>query len=180
MNEQERHNLFSELITCHQSQLYGYIFAIVRNWEDADDLFQSVCLVLWRKFELFRPGSSFFLWARQVAKIEVSNYLRRNQLPNRISEQLADALADTVVEYRSGDEEPYLDAMRRCKAKLIAADAEMLDLHYVEDLGSRQIADRLRRSQASVCHSLKRIHRWLLTCVQLDLARQENSREAHS
>ena len=54
MNEQERHNLFSELIARHQSEIYAYIFAIVRNWEDADDLFQSVCLVLWRKFESFR------------------------------------------------------------------------------------------------------------------------------
>ena len=68
MNEQERHNLFSDLIARHQSELYGYIFAVVRNWEDADDLFQSVCLVLWRKFESFQPGSSFFSWARQTAK----------------------------------------------------------------------------------------------------------------
>ena len=45
MNDQERHILFSELIARHQSELYGYIFAIVRNWEDANDLFQSVCLV---------------------------------------------------------------------------------------------------------------------------------------
>ena len=89
MNEQERHNLFSELIARHQSELYGYIFAVVRNWEDADDLFQSVCLVLWRKFESFRPGSNFFSWARQTAKIEVSNFLRHKQLPSYVSEEAA-------------------------------------------------------------------------------------------
>ena len=44
MNEQERHNLFAELINRHQSELYGYIYAVVRNWEDTDDLYQSVCL----------------------------------------------------------------------------------------------------------------------------------------
>jgi RNA polymerase sigma-70 factor (ECF subfamily) len=59
MNEQKRHDLFTQLITHHQSDLYAYIFAIVRDWEDASDLFQSVCLVLWRKFELFQPNSSF-------------------------------------------------------------------------------------------------------------------------
>ena len=26
MNEQERHNLFAELITRHQGELYGYIY----------------------------------------------------------------------------------------------------------------------------------------------------------
>ena len=75
MNEQERHNLFSELIARHQSQLYAYIFAIVRNWEDADDLFQSVCVVLWQKFESFRSDSNFFSWARQTAKFEVRKFL---------------------------------------------------------------------------------------------------------
>ena len=68
MNQQERQNLFAELITRHQSELYGYIYAVVRNWEDTDDLCQSVCLILWRKFESFRPDSSFFAWARQTAK----------------------------------------------------------------------------------------------------------------
>ena len=57
MNEQDRHHLFTELITSHQSELYGYIFAVVRNRADADDLFQSVCVVLWRKFESFQPDS---------------------------------------------------------------------------------------------------------------------------
>ena len=81
MNEQERHNLFSDLILAYQSELYSYIFAVVRNWEDADDLLQSVCLVLWRKFDSFRPGSNFLFWARRTAKIEVSNFLRHRQLP---------------------------------------------------------------------------------------------------
>lgn len=175
MNEQERHNLFSELITRHQSELYGYIFAVVRNWEDADDLYQSVCLVLWSKFESFRPGSSFFAWARQTAKIKVSNFLRHKQSPSYASERVLDTLAEIAIATQDDGAEPYLAALRRCKAKLGAADEEMLELHYVEDLGSRQIADRLRRPQPSVCRSLNRIRCWLLECVQMELARQEHS-----
>ena len=95
MNEQERQNLFAELIARHQSELYGYIYAIVRNWEDTDDLFQSVCLVLWSKFESFRFGTSFFAWARQIAKIKVSDFLRHKhkQLPSFITEKLIDVFA---------------------------------------------------------------------------------------
>ena len=177
MNEPDRQKLFSELVTRHQSALYGYIFAVVRSWEDADDLFQSVCLALWRKFDRFRPDSSFFAWARQVAKLEVSNFLRRRQSPNYASEELLNALAETVIEAQSDGAEQYLVALQRCKAKLAAADAELLELHYAEDLGSREIADQLQRSQSSVCHSLKRIHNWLLKCIHLELAREEHSGE---
>lgn len=177
MNEQDHHNLFSELIARYQGELYAYIFAIVRNWEDADDLFQSVCMILWRKFESFRPGSSFFSWARQTAKIEVRNFLRQKQLPIHISEGLLDALAETVLNPQSGDAELYVVALEHCREKLNASDEELLELRYVENLGTREIADRLRRPQQGVCHSLKRIRRWLLECIQVELARQEHSRK---
>lgn len=175
MNEQERHNLFSDLITRHQSELYGYIYAVVRNWQDADDLFQSVCLVLWSKFELFQPGSSFFAWARQTAKITVSNFLKRKRLPNYVSEDVLDILTGTVTEAQSDGAEPYLVALRHCKATLTTADEELLSLRYAEDLGSREIADRVRRPQQSVCQSLKRIRRVLLKCIQMQLTQQEHS-----
>jgi RNA polymerase sigma-70 factor, ECF subfamily len=180
MNPQDRHNLFSELTARHQSELYAYIFAILRNWEDADDVFQSVCLALWRKFELFRPDSSFLSWARQTAKFEVRRFLRCKQSPNFATEELLDELADSVVAVQTNRGERDLAALERCREKLNTADEELLELHYVQDLGSRQIADKLRRSQASVCHSLKRVRRWLFECVRTELAREEYSGREHT
>lgn len=180
MNDQERHNLFSELIARHQSELYAYIFAIVRNWEDADDLFQSVCVVLWRKFDSFQSNSSFFCWARQTAQFEVRKFLTRKRLPDYAGEELLDELAETVIEVRSNKGEHHLAALERCREKLSRADEELLDLHYVDDLSSRQIADRLQRSQPSVCNSLNRIRCWLLECIRMELARQEHSGKHYS
>lgn len=156
MNEQERYNLFSELIIRYQSELYGYIFSVVRSWEDADDLFQSVSLVLWRKFESFRPDSNFFFWARRTARLEVSNFLRRKQSPNCVSEELLDTLTTIGVDARNDETEPYLVALQRCKDKLDAADEELLELRYVQELGIREIADRLLRLQPNVCRSIAR------------------------
>jgi RNA polymerase sigma-70 factor (ECF subfamily) len=180
MNEQERNNLFSDLIARHQSELYGYIFAVVRNWEDADDLYQSVCLVLWSKFELFRPGSSFFAWARQTAKITISNHLRHKQRLNCIGEKLLDTLTEVTIKAQDDEAEPYLAALRQCKAKLSAADGELLELHYIANLGSCQIAHQLQRPQQSICRSLNRIRGWLLECIEMELARQEHSERIRS
>jgi RNA polymerase sigma-70 factor (ECF subfamily) len=171
MNEQERHDLFSQLIARHQSELYAYIFAIVRNWEDADDLFQSLCLVLWRKFEAFRPETSFFAWARQTARYEVLKLVTRRRLSQQVDETLLEELTETAADVPSNK----LTALERCREKLGDADRELLELHYVEDLGSRQIAEQMQRSQASVCNSLNRIRCWLLQCVQKELAQQEHS-----
>jgi RNA polymerase sigma-70 factor, ECF subfamily len=178
VNEQDRHNQFSELISRCHSQLYAYIFAVVKDREDAEDLFQSVCLILWRKFELFQPDSNFFSWARQTAKLTICNFLRHKKIvPTSASEELLDALAETVSQARGDEAEFYLAALRHCKGKLSATDEELLELRYVENLGSNDIADRLRRPQQSVCQSLKRIRRWLLECIQMELTRQKRSAE---
>lgn len=177
MNDQERHNLFSELIARHQSEIYGYIFAIVRNWEDADDLFQSVCLVLWSKFASFRQGSSFFSWARQTAKFKVRKFLTRKQVPNYVSEELLDTLAEATLITESGGVEVGLAALRRCREKLDATDEELLRLRYTEGLSTVEIASRLQRLQPNVSRSLNRIRRLLLECVKTELAQQKHSGE---
>jgi RNA polymerase sigma-70 factor, ECF subfamily len=175
MTKQDRHSLFSELVARHHSQLYAYIFAVVRNREDANDVFQSVCLVLWRKFDSFDPGSSFFAWARQTAKLVVQSFLRhKKKLSNCVDDELLDALAETASEESGDGAEIYLAALRRCRDKLDAADEVLLELRYVQNLRSREIADRLQRPQTSVCRSLNRIRNWLLECVEMELSRQEH------
>lgn len=181
MNEQERHNLFSELIVRHQSELYAYIFAIARNWEDTDDVYQSVCLVLWSKFDSFRPGTSFFSWARQTAKFTVRDFLKRKRSRTNAEESLLNAFVETTLDspYAMADIH-YMTALESCRKKLGATDEELLELRYVEDLGSRQIAERLGRPQQSVCQSLKRIRCWLLECMKTELTQDGNSGEALS
>ena len=63
MSDQEQHRLFGELISAHQSRLYGFLFALVGNREDADELFQETSLTLSRRFDTFQPGSNFYAWA---------------------------------------------------------------------------------------------------------------------
>jgi RNA polymerase sigma-70 factor, ECF subfamily len=173
MTEQERHNLFSELIAHYHGPLYSYIFAAVKNRDDAEDLFQSVCLVLWQKFQSFQLNTSFFFWAHETAKLVLCNFLRQKKKWNSASEELLDALADTAS--RADDKDSfYLVAFRRCKEKLNASDEELLQFRYVEDLCVGEIADRLQRLPTSVCRSLNRIRRWLLDCIRMELARQEH------
>jgi RNA polymerase sigma-70 factor (ECF subfamily) len=180
MNEQERHDQFTQLITSYQSDLYAYIFAIVRDWDDASDLYQSVCLVLWRKFESFQPGSSFISWARQTAKFEVRHFLTRKKPISSVTEELLIALAGANFDAQHERPNIYLTSLQHCRKKLEVADEELLALRYVENLSSSQIADRLQRPQQSVCNSLKRIRRWLLECIEAEITRWERSGSQHS
>jgi RNA polymerase sigma-70 factor (ECF subfamily) len=100
---QEQHDMFCELLTLHQGQLHGYILALLGNRADADDLFQATSLVLWRKFDTFQPGTSFFAWARRTAEFEVLNFVKRQDRSHFVSfrEELLDALAATESHIQS-------------------------------------------------------------------------------
>src|SRR5438270_354535 len=67
---------FAALLRREQTRLYNYIHSLVRDLNDADDLFQQTTLVLWKKFGEFDPARSFFAWACGVARLEVANFLR--------------------------------------------------------------------------------------------------------
>jgi RNA polymerase sigma-70 factor, ECF subfamily len=177
VNDQKRQSLFAELIVRHQSELFGYIYAVVRNWEDAKDLYQAVCLTLWDKFDLFQPGSNFFAWARQTARNKVGDFIRRQYSPTHIAVELMDNLAEGPANSRNDDAETYLNVLRSCREKLSAADDELLQLRYVEDFNTVEIADRLQRHQQSVSRSLNRIRRRLFECIQVELAKRKHSSE---
>ena len=68
---------FAAQLGRHQGQLFGYIHSLVRDLDDADDLFQQTSLVLWDKFDQFDASRSFVCWACGVARYEVLNFLRR-------------------------------------------------------------------------------------------------------
>jgi RNA polymerase sigma-70 factor, ECF subfamily len=174
MDQQDRQNLFTELITRHQGQIYACIYAIVRNWEDADDLFQSVCLVLWHRFDSFRPGSNFLAWARQIAKNKVGDFVRRERSPVHVGQRLVDVLMEGTAKPYDDGVTAYTVALRRCREGLAAADEELLHLRYVEGLSTVDIAQRTQRLQPSVSRSLNRIRRRLLECIRLEMARLEH------
>jgi RNA polymerase sigma-70 factor, ECF subfamily len=176
MNEQERRNLFSDLIAQNQSQLYAYIFALVRNRQDAEDIFQSVCVILWQKFDSFQSGSSFFAWARQTAIFLVRNAFRRRK-PVFISEELLNVLIDTKTDGRNDFADAYLAVLQHCKEKLADADRHLLELRYGEGLSSREIADQMGRPQQGVCNSLTRIRRSLFDCMDKEMAHEKRLAE---
>jgi RNA polymerase sigma-70 factor, ECF subfamily len=163
------------LLTRHQAQIRGYILALVRNREDADDLFQTTSLVLWRRFDTFQAGSNFFAWARRTAEFIVCNFWKTNRsrfVP--LSEAFLDTLAATESFVRDDTVDTYLASLRRCMDKLHQEERDLLSFRYMDDLSVQQIAERMGRSRQSVGKSLLRVRRELLRCIETQSAQEEH------
>lgn len=164
---------FAQLLTLNEPRLFGYIYALVLNTADAEDIYQYTALALWRKFDSYRPGTNFAAWARAAARFEVQHYFRGKSrrrlhfdesLLNELTE--AHSAADPAFESERGS---YADALRRCKDVLPENDRRLIELCYTATTNIKQIAGGLGRSPQSVCNSLSRIRRALFDCIRRSL-----------
>ena len=54
-----RHAEFLRLYTKYQHRILSYIFVLVPNRTDAEDLLQDTAVLLWAKFDEFESGTDF-------------------------------------------------------------------------------------------------------------------------
>jgi RNA polymerase sigma-70 factor (ECF subfamily) len=168
---------FAEYLRRDQTQLYGYIHSLVRDLNDADDLFQQTTLILWKKFGEFDRRRSFFSWACGIARLEVANFLRgRGRQRLYFSDDLNLQLIEAQAEMSNEELEDRRDALARCVEKLRQRDRELLAECYSETGAVNEAADRRRRSPQSVYNSLRRIRRALFECIARTLEQQSRPR----
>src|SRR4051812_7359070 len=100
---------FAEELLRHQTQIFGFIYSLVRDFDDADDVFQQTGLVLWRKYDQFDPSRSFVAWACGVARLEAANFLRARSRERR---HFSDELNVLLIEAHERLEQESLEEWR--------------------------------------------------------------------
>ena len=174
MSDAKRHQEFVNLLTKHQGQLFGYIYALVRNLSDAEDLFQQTSLTLWSKFDRFESGSNFVAWGCTTAQMLVLNFLKRkHRSPIQFTPEFQSELAAIQAEIDSDLVADRRDALSDCVKKLRDPDRDIVEACYGEGKQVAQFARELGRRQQSVHNSLRRIRKILLDCINRTLSDRE-------
>ena len=167
MNGDPRQWLFAEQLRLNQVQVFGYIYSLVRNFDDADDLFQQTSLAMWNKFEQFDQSRSFVAWACGVARFEVSNFLRaRSRQKLYFSDDLSLLLAESQDPGAVDSSEDQRAALAGCLGKLRQRDQKLVTACYGEESLVPEVARAWGRSAQSIHNSLRRIRRSLFECVR--------------
>jgi RNA polymerase sigma-70 factor (ECF subfamily) len=164
----EFHRLFVE----NQRRLFGFVLTLLPRIDEAEEVFQNICVVLLGKFDAFEPGTSFIRWACQIAKYEVLNYRRRSRRDHLVfTENEVELLAERRLEL-----EPELDsrrtALRQCLQKLRPEDRRLVQARYAGNCNARVAAERLHMQENTVYKALQRIRRALRRCIDATLARE--------
>lgn len=168
---------FVRLLTLHHSRIFSFIFALLPNVADAEEIMQETSLVLWRKFSEAQEVGDFRAWAFSVARFKVLEFRRSN--PQRGHLELCDDLIEQVAllaEKKIDVLEQRRRALTNCVNKLGAKDRDLIERRTRAGATMTQISQEVSRPVAGLYKAFQRIYGVLHECIDRTLA-QESGHE---
>ena len=159
----------SRLLNCLPSisaALYGYIYTLVRNSSDSDDLLQETNLILWKKRLEYKSGTSFIAWGSRIAFYKVKNYFRsKGRSRVYFSDKLLSKLSDLHIN-RDEIHTIQTTMLVYCLGKLSLASQQLLKSCFDETHSIQEVAKQLGRPVGSVYNTVSQIRFKLWKCIQ--------------
>jgi RNA polymerase sigma-70 factor (ECF subfamily) len=160
----------TQLLLKHQFMLMDYLYAVVRNIADAEDLFQEVNLIILAKapHEVPADAVGFGRWARQIAMNKALHRWRQQRRSKVVGDDGILTLLEKAYDEHAG-QAGHLVARRHalvhCLRSLPDDDRNLLTAHYVDGEATERIGSRLRRSQAAIRMRIMRLRDRLRDCI---------------
>ncbi len=164
-SDDDLESMFLRCLAVERRRLYHFIFSLVPNAADAEDVFQQASIAMWKRFSDFDSSRNFYPWACGVAFYTVQNF-RRSSARRRLlfSDELIQLIADERL--TGADRRRYrLDLLQDCLALLKERDREIVRQAYEQGSTAAEIAEGIGKAVQTVHNRLSKIRRDLLACI---------------
>ncbi len=135
---------FIEALTRHQPALEAFCHANLANREDARDVLQAACVMLWQKASDWNPETEYLPWAFTVARFTVLSHIRDRMRDRLVFDEDVMLAMASQTEAAANDFDDRREALRQCLQKLSVDQRGLLQDHYGTQ---RSAAHRFRCSQ---------------------------------
>jgi RNA polymerase sigma-70 factor (ECF subfamily) len=162
------------LLSRHQRKIFAYIYTLVPNRMDADDLLQETCLTIYEKFDTFEPGTDFVAWANRIAWWKVRQSRQKFARSKVIfDEAVMESVSRTAIALAPELDQRHV-ALEYCLGKLNDRDRDriMILTRYERGHGVAEAASQSGRSLNAAYKALARLRNLLFDCVTNRLERE--------
>jgi len=156
MKQKQNKKVFSELIEKHQSIIHKISRVYENSRADREDLFQEICLQLWKSYPNFREEAKFSTWMYRVALNTAISNIRKSK-KNLAFEPLRET--DRIPD-DSNIEKENVQLLYRTISKLNRIDKAII-LLWLEEKNYEEIATIMGTTKTNVSVKLVRIKRKL-------------------
>ena len=167
----QRRDAFARLFAKHDRWLFSYLVTLTASPAHAEEVFQEVCVIVWRMYDQFELGTDFVKWVSVIAHNQVRKFRREAKRTGfQLSEVTCERLAADAA--RGADLFDFRrDALRQCLGKLTTGDRQLVQRCYSDSTASfKTIAEEVGRPVNTVYKALNRIRRALQQCIDRSLS----------
>ena len=143
---------FDQLVLKYRGRVYGVVYNMTSNREDASDLTQDAFIKSFQSINRFQGQSSFFTWLYRIAVNSTLTHLRKNRLrtffsfekineDDKVSAEVIAALTDNT----GADQETFArelqEKLNEAMQKLSIRHRTVITLFEIDGLGHQEIAE---------------------------------------
>jgi RNA polymerase sigma-70 factor (ECF subfamily) len=145
----------------------AYIQSLVGDPETADDLLQEVALAAFTSFASYDPTRPFIGWALGITRHHIHRSWSEKTRQRLVVSDMA-LIADMAQIAEDADDVAVArrESLRACLDHVQGRSWEILRLHYGEDVGTKEIAERLGIAVGHVRVLMHRIREALRDCIE--------------
>ena len=149
---------FQQLVTQLEPRVFRMIFYRTRSREDAEDICQDVFLQAYRSLKKLKEPERFASWLFRIAVNRVNDHHRRQKFRSLFS-VLHDTDGEDEADPPEDREAGTMDAIVRKEfwqkvetmlTQLSKMEKEVFLLRFLDDLGLKEIAEVLHKSESTV------------------------------
>jgi RNA polymerase sigma-70 factor (ECF subfamily) len=152
---------FDRLILKYRERVFGVVYHMTSNREDAADLTQDAFIKAFQSLQRFQGQSSFFTWLYRIAVNSTLTHLRKNRLRSffsletvqeetAVSRELIDALTDKTGADRDGFVRELQEKLNEAMLKLSIPHRTVVTLFEIDGLSHQEIAEIMNCSVGTV------------------------------
>jgi len=151
---------FDQLILKHRERVFGIIYNLTSNREDASDLTQDAFIKAFQSINRFQGHCSFFTWLYRIAVNGALSHLRKNRLRTffsleKLHEDGANAqILDQLTDKKGADRGTYLkelqEKLNEALQKLSIPHRTVITLFEIDGLGHAEIAEIMGCTEGTV------------------------------
>lgn len=151
---------FDQLILKYRERVFGIIYNLTSNREDASDLTQDAFIKAFQSINRFQGHCSFFTWLYRIAVNGALSHLRKNRLRTFFSlEKLHEdgtnaQILDQLTDKNGADRGTYLkelqEKLNEALQKLSIPHRTVITLFEIDGLGHAEIAEIMGCTEGTV------------------------------
>jgi len=151
---------FQQLVGQMEPRIFRMIFYRTRSREDAEDICQDVFLQAYRSLKRLKEPERFASWLFRIAVNRVNDYHRRQKFrslfsplndQNREGEDNADLPAEHSTDtVEAIVRKEFWQKVQAMLGQLSKMEQEVFLLRFLDDLGIKEIAEVLHKSESTI------------------------------